>query len=52
VREADRLGAVEALVAHAGRIVRLDRAGEAADPLSEPLPYAPTTSWAEGGESL
>jgi histidyl-tRNA synthetase len=50
VREADRAGAVEALVARGGRIVRLDRAGEPATPLSEPLPYPPTTSWADGGE--
>jgi len=50
VREADRLGAVEALLAQGKRIVRLDRAGEPATALPEPLPYAPTTSWAEGGE--
>lgn len=53
VREADRNGAVEALVAREdGSVVRLDRAGEPALPLSEPAPYAPTTSWAEGGEGL
>lgn len=50
VREADRLEAVEALVAQAGKIVRLDRAGEPSLPLGVPVPYAPTTSWAEGGE--
>ncbi len=50
VREAERLDAVEALVAENGRVVRLDRAGEPALPLEEPVPYPPTTSWAEGGE--
>jgi len=50
VREADRLGAVEALFAHDGRVVRLDRAGEFALELEQPAPYAPTTSWAEDGE--
>jgi ATP phosphoribosyltransferase regulatory subunit len=49
VREADRAGAAEALLASGGRIVRLDRVGESAVPLEEPLPYAPTSSWAEGG---
>jgi len=52
VREADRLGAVEALAATSARIVRLDRAGEPAAPLGDPPPYAPTTSWAEDGEAL
>ena len=52
VREADRLEAVEALVATGTRIVRLDRGGELAAPLSDPIPYAPTTSWAQGGEAL
>ena len=50
VREADRLGAAEALVARDGGAVRLDRAGEAALPLEDPAPYPPTTSWAESGE--
>jgi ATP phosphoribosyltransferase regulatory subunit len=50
VREAERTEAVEALLATAAGIVRLDRAGELALPLEEPVPYAPTTSWAEGGE--
>ncbi len=52
VREADRLEAVEALVATGTRIVRLDRGGELATPLADPIPYAPTTSWAQGGEAL
>jgi len=51
VREAERLEAVEALVATGPRIVRLDRSGEPATPLAEPIPYPPTTSWAEGGEA-
>jgi hypothetical protein len=50
VREADRLEAVEALLAVGPKIVRLDRAGQPAAPLVEPIPYAPTTSWAESGE--
>jgi ATP phosphoribosyltransferase len=41
-------GAFEALRAADGRIVRLDRAGEAADPLPDPLP-APPAAPAEGG---
>jgi ATP phosphoribosyltransferase regulatory subunit len=52
VREADRLEAAEALWAADGRVVRLDRAGEPAVPLEDPLPYAPTTSWARGGDAL
>lgn len=52
VREAERLGAVEALIVRAdGAIVRLDRAGEPATPLEDPVPYAPTTSWAQGGDA-
>lgn len=51
VREAERLEAVEALWADGSRIVRLDRGGEPAYPIEEPIPYAPTTSWAEGGAS-
>lgn len=51
VREADRTGAPEALLALDGRIVRLDRAGEPATPLEDPLPAPPTRSWArEAGE--
>jgi ATP phosphoribosyltransferase regulatory subunit len=52
VREAETRGAVEALYAEGSRIVRLDRAGERALPLEEPIPYAPTTSWARGGDDL
>lgn len=53
VREADRSGAVEALHAdERGRVLRLDRAGEPAVPLEDPIPYAPTTSWAEAGDVL
>jgi len=48
VREAERLGAAEALLARAGQpAVRLDRAGEPATPLEDPVPYAPTSTWAE-----
>ena len=50
VREADRAGAVEALWATGGGVVRLDRAGEPAAPLEEPVPYPPTLTWA-GGEA-
>lgn len=52
VDEADRLEAVEALLAHDdGRIVRLDRAGEPAFPLETPIPPPPTTWTLEGGEA-
>lgn len=53
VREATRLGAFEALwVDDAGRVNRLDRAGQPATRLPDQPPYPPTTSWAEGGEVL
>jgi ATP phosphoribosyltransferase regulatory subunit len=52
VREADALEAVEALWATVGEIVRLDRSGQPALPLSDPPPYAPTTSWAQEGGAL
>jgi len=42
-------GAFEALRADAGRIVRLDRGGEAADPLPDPLPAPPAAQAQEGG---
>jgi ATP phosphoribosyltransferase regulatory subunit len=48
VREAERLGAAEALLALVGGgAVRLDRAGEPALPLETPVPYPPTSTWAE-----
>ena len=48
VREAERLGAAEALLARAGvPAVRLDRAGEPALPLEDPVPYPPTSTWAD-----
>lgn len=51
VREAEAAGAPEALLAHGERIVRLDRAGEAATPLADPLPGPPTRTWVrEAGE--
>jgi ATP phosphoribosyltransferase regulatory subunit len=50
VREAARAGAVEALVAEPGRVLRLDRSGEPALPLEDPAPYPPTQTWAEGGD--
>jgi ATP phosphoribosyltransferase len=46
VAAAHAAGAFEALRAADGRIVRLDRAGEPADPLPDPLPAPPAT----GGE--
>ena len=50
VGEADRLEAAEALFAHDGRVVRLDRAGEFAFPLEDPIPCPPTTTWTTDGE--
>jgi len=48
VRAAERLGAAEALLARPGQdAVRLDKSGEPASPLERPLPYPPTTTWAE-----
>jgi hypothetical protein len=48
VREAERLGAAEALLGRPGRAtVRLDRAGEAATELEAAVPYPPTLTWAE-----
>lgn len=50
VREARDTGAAEALLADGERVVRLDRAGEPALPLEEPLPEPPTATWVrEGG---
>jgi ATP phosphoribosyltransferase len=52
VREAERLGAAEALLAQRGRgAVRLDRAGQAALPLEEPVGYPPTSTWAQPSAS-
>ncbi len=48
VREARRQGAVEALLAEGSRLIRLDRAGELATPLEDPVPEPPTLSWADG----
>ena len=49
----ERLGAAEALLARVGRgAVRLDRAGEPALPLEDPVPYPPTSTWADGGDAL
>lgn len=50
VRDADARGAAEALIADGARIVRLDRAGEAAIALEMPLPAPPRQTWARGGE--
>lgn len=50
VREAERRGAVEALEASGGTLVRLDRDGQRALPITTPLPYPPSTTWAEGSE--
>lgn len=53
VREADLRGAAEALYVEEGVIVRLDRSGEIATPLGEPIPEAPRHTWAaHGGEVL
>lgn len=46
VREAERSGAAEALLAQESRIVRLDRAGERALALEDPLPEPPSATWA------
>ena len=48
VREADEAVAAEALLAEAGMIVRVDRAGEIAVPLGDPLPVPPRRTWAAG----
>jgi ATP phosphoribosyltransferase regulatory subunit len=48
VREADHSGAAEALLAAEGAIVRVDRAGERAGALAEPLPQPPRLTWAAG----
>lgn len=51
VRDADARGAAEALLAEDGRVVRLDRAGEAATALETPPPKPPRHTWAApGGE--
>jgi ATP phosphoribosyltransferase len=48
VAEAERLGAAEALLARTDApAVRLDRAGEPALPLEDPVPYPPASTWAE-----
>ncbi len=52
VAEATRLEAREALQVTATGIVRLDREGQPAVPLEEPVPYPPTTTWATRGEEL
>lgn len=49
VREAERAGAAEALLAEEEATYRLDRAGERAIPLETPLPAPPTATWADGG---
>jgi ATP phosphoribosyltransferase len=51
VAEATRLEAVEALYADESRVVRLDRAGQLALPLEQPVPYPPTLTWAQGGDA-
>jgi len=52
VREADDFGALEALVADGDAIARVDRQGEAAIPLGDPLPEAPRLTWAaKGGDA-
>lgn len=52
VRDADARGAAEALVVVGDAIVRLDRAGEPATALGEPVPAPPRRTWAApGGEA-
>jgi len=46
LREAERAGAAEALFAEESQVFRLDRAGERALPLSDPVPAPPSGSWA------
>jgi hypothetical protein len=51
VRSADHAGAVEALLARDGDIFRLDRAGEPAGDLGDPVSEPPRLTWAaRGGE--
>ena len=48
VHEAERLGASEALLARADKAaVRLDREGGPAVPMEPPVPYPPSSTWAE-----
>lgn len=49
VREAERSGAAEALLAAPEATYRLDRAGERAVPVETPPPAPPAATWAEGG---
>ena len=49
VREAERVGAAEALLAEEDTVFRLDRSGERATPVETPPPAPPTATWAEGG---
>ena len=49
VREADRIGAAEALMADGEAIFRIDRAGERALPLERPLPAPPRATWRQKG---
>lgn len=51
VAEATRLEAAEALFATERGIVRLDREGQPALPLEDPVPYPPTATWADGGDA-
>lgn len=51
LRQAEETGAAEALLAEGERIVRLDRAGEPAGDLGDPVPEPPRLTWAaRGGE--
>ena len=51
VHEATHLGAAEALSCGVHGTVRLDRAGQPALPLQTPVPYPPTSTWAEQQDS-
>lgn len=49
VREADDFGALEALVVDGDTIARVDRDGEPATTLGDPIPDPPTRTWAARG---
>ncbi len=52
VREADDFGALEALVVDGEAVARVDRNGEPATPLGDPLPQPPSRTWAaKGGDA-
>ena len=46
VRTADEVGAIEALVANDDGVFRVDRSGEIAGPVDDPIPEPPRLTWA------